>query len=58
MRLERKLDHIENYLKTEYVGDTLFDQVFLEHDALTDLSTEGVDTSLEFLGKKLSLIHI
>lgn len=53
MRLERKLDHIENYLKTEYVGDTLFDQVFLEHDALTDLSTEGVDTSLEFLGKKL-----
>lgn len=54
MRKKRKLEHIENYLKTEYVGDNLFDDVFLEHNSLPDLNFEEIDTEIEFLGKKLA----
>lgn len=51
MRKTRKTEHIENYLKTEYVGDNLFDYVILEHNSLPDLSFDEIDTSTEFLGK-------
>lgn len=53
MRLDRKVEHIQNYLKTEYQGNTLFSDVFLEHDALTQLSIDQIDTRVNFLGKEL-----
>ena len=53
MRKIRKDEHIRNYLKTEYVGDTLFNDVFLEHNSLPDIDFDEVDTSVEFLGKRV-----
>ncbi|TJX15364.1 type 2 isopentenyl-diphosphate Delta-isomerase [Tissierella creatinini] len=54
MRSARKREHIENYLKTSFQGDTLFGDVFLEHNALPDLNFNDIDTSVEFLGRKIS----
>ena len=54
MRVERKKEHIENYLKSEYRGDPLFDDVYLEHRALTDFDFEEIETSFDFLDKTLS----
>lgn len=53
MRKSRKVEHIENYLKSEYTGDPLFKNVYLEHNALPDLGIEDISTSLTFLGKKM-----
>ncbi len=54
MRKKRKTEHIENYLKTEYVGDALFDDVVLEHNSLPGLSLDEIDTSTVFLDKKVN----
>lgn len=54
MRIERKNEHIENYLKTLYTGDTLFSNIFIEHNALPELSMDDIDTSIEIFGKKAS----
>lgn len=54
MREQRKDEHIENYFKTEYRSKTLLDDVYIEHNALSDISFDEIDTSIEFLGKKLS----
>lgn len=54
MRVERKKEHIENYLKSEYRGDPLFDDVYLEHHALTDFDFEEIKTTFDFFDKTLS----
>lgn len=54
MRSARKKEHIENYLKTSFQGDTLLGDIFLEHNALPNLSYDEIDTSTIFLGKKIS----
>ena len=53
MRSTRKKEHIENYLKTSFQGDTLLGDVFLEHNALPNLDLKDIDTSMNFLGKKI-----
>lgn len=53
MRSIRKKEHIENYLKTSFQGDTLLGDIFLEHNALPDLNFDDIDTSTIFLGKKI-----
>lgn len=53
MRSIRKKEHIENYLKTSFQGDTLLGDIFLEHNALPDLNFDDIDTSTTFLGKKI-----
>lgn len=53
MRLERKREHIENYLKSDYVGDSLFSDIYIENNALPEIDFDEVDTSIEFLGKKI-----
>ncbi len=53
MRRIRKREHVENYLRATYRGDTLLGDVFLEHNALPDLSVEDIDTQTTFLGKKV-----
>lgn len=54
MRSIRKKEHIENYLKTTFQGDTLLGDVFLEHNALPNLNLNEIDTSTIFLGKKIN----
>ena len=53
MREKRKREHVENYLKTSFQGDTLFGDVFLEHNSLPELNFSEIDTKTEFLGKTL-----
>ena len=53
MRKERKREHVENYLRSSFKSDNLFDDVYLEHNALPDLNLLDIDTKLEFLGKTI-----
>ena len=52
--MDRKKEHIENCLKSEYKGDTLFDCVYIEHNALSDLKLEDINTKVDFFGKKIN----
>lgn len=51
MRKKRKDEHIENYLRTEYVGDNLLTQVYVEPESLPELSVDDIDTTSTFCGK-------
>ena len=53
MRKSRKKEHVENYLKTSFKGDNLFDCIYLEHNALPDLDLSDIDTSINFLGRTM-----
>ncbi|OLS03707.1 type 2 isopentenyl-diphosphate Delta-isomerase [Tissierella creatinophila] len=53
MRKKRKREHVENYLKTSFQGDTLFGDVFLEHNSLPELNFSEIDTKTTFLGKTI-----
>jgi len=53
MRKSRKKEHVENYLRTTFEGDTLFGDVYLEHNALPELNLSDIDTRMEFLGKTI-----
>lgn len=53
MREKRKREHVENYLKTSFQGDTLFSDVFLEHNSLPELNFSEIDTKTNFLGKTI-----
>lgn len=54
-RRQRKDQHIENYLKTRSRGTTLLDCVYIEHNALSDVSIKQIDTSVEFMGRKIAM---
>lgn len=54
-RRERKDAHIENYLKSKYRGSTLLEDVYIEHNATSDVSLDEIDTSIEFMGKKIAM---
>ena len=51
MRQERKREHVESYLKTEYVGDNLFEDIYIENNSLPGINFEEIDTRVSFLGK-------
>lgn len=53
MRKKRKREHIENYLRTTYKGDTLFEDIFIEHNSLPNLNFSDIDTTTNFLGKEV-----
>lgn len=54
MRKYRKQEHIENYLRTSYVGNPLFDDVFLYNNSLPEIDFSEIDTSTVFLDKKIN----
>ncbi|WP_297810410.1 type 2 isopentenyl-diphosphate Delta-isomerase [uncultured Finegoldia sp.] len=51
--MERKQEHIENYLKSEYKGNNLLDCIYLEHTSLPEIDIKDVDLSINFNGKKI-----
>ena len=54
-RHERKDAHIENYLRSKSKESTLLDNVYIEHNAISDVSLDEIDTSIEFMDKKISM---
>lgn len=54
-RRERKDQHIENYLRSRPSGLTLLDDVYIEHNAVSDVNLAEVDTSIEFMGKRITM---
>lgn len=54
IRRQRKIEHIENYLRSFRDNKPLFEDVYIEHNALGDINFDEIDTSVEFLGRKLS----
>lgn len=52
-RRHRKKEHIEFTLKTPFTKANGFSDIFLVYDALPELNLDQVDTSLDFLNKKL-----
>lgn len=53
MRKYRKREHVENYLRSTYKGNPLFEDVFVYHNALPSCDFHKIDTSMEFLGKRI-----
>lgn len=53
MRLKRKTEHIENYLKSYHKGDTLFSNIYIENNSLPEIGLKDIDTEVEFIGKKI-----
>ena len=53
MRKARKKEHVENYLRTTFKGNTLLENIFIEHNALPDLGLSDISTETMFLGKKI-----
>ncbi len=53
MREARKKEHVENYLKSHFKGDTLLGDVFIEHNALPNLGLSDINTETTFLDKTI-----
>jgi isopentenyl-diphosphate delta-isomerase len=51
IRRDRKQQHIDEYLKSSHTNSTLFDDIFIEHNALPELDFEEIVTEVYFLGK-------
>lgn len=54
MRKSRKQEHIENYLLTSYKNESLFDNVYIDHCALSNKNLDDINTSIEVFGKEIS----
>ena len=54
-RRARKDEHIENYLRSEFRSKTLLNNIYVEHNALSKVNFDEIDTSIEFMGKKISM---
>lgn len=52
-RRDRKKEHIDLFLKSSYKQSTLFEDVYLEHNAIPELDFKEIDTSTTFLGKSV-----
>jgi len=52
----RKIEHIRICIEEQVeIGEPLFDDVHLVHQGLPEINLEEIDTSMEFLGKRLDL---
>ena len=55
MRKYRKTEHIENFLRSTYVGDALFSDIFLYNDSIPEIDYNEIDTRVDLLKKKIKL---
>ncbi len=46
--------YIDNSLILNTTGDNLFDDIYIEYNSLPEINFDDIDTSVEFLGKKIS----
>lgn len=53
MRKLRKKEHVENYLRSIYEGNTLLGDVFLPNNSLPDIDFDEIDISTMCFGKKI-----
>lgn len=51
IRKDRKKEHIDCFLKSTYKNDTLFEDIYIDHNALPELNLGEIDTKIKFLGK-------
>ena len=51
IRKDRKKEHINNFLKSTYKNDTLFEDIYIDHNALPELNLDEIQTKTKFLGK-------
>ena len=51
IRKDRKKQHIEEYLKSQYKNTTLFEDIYIDHNSLPELNLDEIDTKIKFLGK-------
>lgn len=52
-RKDRKKQHIEEYLKSNFKNTTMFEYIYIEHNSLPELNFDEIDTSTKFLGKNV-----
>lgn len=52
---ERKDAHIENYLKARFKDSTLLEDVYIEHNAISDICLKDIDTSIEFMDRTIAM---
>lgn len=52
-RKDRKIEHIKFYLKSKHEDNTLFEDIYLEHNALPELNFKDINTKTLFLDKKV-----
>lgn len=52
-RRDRKKEHIDFFMESQYKSDNLFDDIFIEHNALPELNFDDIDSSSIFLDKKI-----
>lgn len=52
-RRDRKKEHIDFFMESQYKSDNLFDDIFIEHNALPELNFDDIDSSSIFLNKKI-----
>lgn len=51
IRKKRKKEHIDYFLKSNHNRSNLFEDIYIEHNALPELNLEDIDTKCLFLGK-------
>lgn len=54
MRKDRKKEHIEKYLESQYINSTLLEDVYIEHNSLPELNFDEIHTETKFLNKNIS----
>ncbi len=52
-RIERKEEHIDFFLQSKNSNTNLFEDVYLEHNALPELNLSDIDTKCVFLGQTI-----
>lgn len=53
MTINKNDKRVENILISSYQADTLFSDVYIEHNSFPEMDFNSIDTSIDFFGRKL-----
>ncbi len=53
MTINKNDKRVENVLVSSYQADTLFSDVYIEHNSFPEMDFNSIDTSVDFFGRKL-----